>query len=135
MNPKIILITFLTFLISNLSAQDILLEEDFENGSFPENWSQTTNATDGGWLVGTNTELQSNDFPIVANTQMLVTNDDACNCDKSVDYLIFPQMDLTNYSTIFFTADFFYFQLSYQGAQESLSFVYRNSEAESWNVL
>ena len=135
MNPKIILITFLTFLISNLSAQNILLEEDFENGSFPENWSQTTNATDGGWLVGTNTELQSNDFPIVANTQMLVTNDDACNCDKSVDYLIFPQMDLTNYSTIFFTADFFYFQLSYQGAQESLSFVYRNNEAESWNVL
>lgn len=135
MNPKIILITFLTFLISNLSAQDILLQEDFENGSFPENWSQTTNATDGGWLVGTNTELQSNDFPIVANTQMLVTNDDACNCDKSVDYLIFPQMDLTNYSTIFFTADFFYFQLSYQGAQESLSFVYRNNEAESWNVL
>ena len=135
MNPKIIFITFLTFLISNLSAQDILLQEDFEDGSFPENWSQTTNATDGGWLVGTNTELQSNDFPIVANTQMLVTNDDACNCDKSVDYLIFPQMDLTNYSTIFFTADFFYFQLSYQGAQESLSFVYRNNEAESWNVL
>ena len=135
MNPKIIFITFLTFLISNLSAQVILLQEDFENDSFPENWSQTTNATDGGWLVGTNTELQSNDFPIVANTQMLVTNDDACNCDKSVDYLIFPQMDLTNYSTIFFTADFFYFQLSYQGAQESLSFVYRNNEAESWNVL
>ena len=135
MNPKIIIITFLTFLISNLSAQVILLQEDFENGSFPDNWSQTTNATDGGWLVGTNTELQSSDFPIVANTQILVTNDDACDCDKSVDYLIFPQLDLSNYSTIFFTADFFYFQLSYQGAQESLSFVYRNNEAESWNVL
>ena len=120
MNPKIIIITFLTFLISNLSAQVILLQEDFENGSFPDNWSQTTNATDGGWLVGTNTELQSSDFPIVANTQILVTNADACDCDKSVDYLIFPQMDLSNYSTIFSLLTFSIFNLAIR-AHKSLS--------------
>ena len=121
--------------MSNLSAQVYFVQEDFENGEFPNEWSQTTNATDGGWLVGTNTELQSGDFPIPATSQMLVTNEDKCDCDKSVDYLIFPEMDLNNYSTIFFKADFLYFQGTYQGAQESLSFVYRNNEADNWTVL
>ena len=84
MNSKVLLLTLLTFLMSNLSAQVYFVQEDFENGEFPNEWSQTTNATDGGWLVGTNTELQSGDFPIPATSQMLVTNEDKCDCDKSV---------------------------------------------------
>ena len=70
MNPKIILITFLAFLISNLSAQDILLQLKILKMVVFLKISQTTNATDGGWLVGLILTYKV-DFPI-GYTQMLI---------------------------------------------------------------
>ena len=44
------------------SAQTIILEEDFEDGTMPSGWTQTTNASDGGWLFGTAGQLSSTYF-------------------------------------------------------------------------
>jgi hypothetical protein len=42
-----------------------LLDEDFEAG-IPSTWSQTTLATDGGWIAGTSTTLSSSAMPFAA---------------------------------------------------------------------
>ena len=35
-----------------LSAQTVLLQENFDGGALPDGWTQQTLATDGGWLGG-----------------------------------------------------------------------------------
>ncbi|MFT7588748.1 MAG: hypothetical protein ACI959_000960 [Limisphaerales bacterium] len=101
------------------SAQTILLE-DFEGGGFPSGWTQTTFASDGGWIIGT--DLSSAYWPLPAHTTYIATNDDACNCDKSADRLISPAMDLTAYSGSGVFVEFVtsYDMITYGGATEEV---------------
>jgi hypothetical protein len=71
-----------------VAGQNVLLSEDFELGILPLGWTQTSNASDGGWLLGNYTALQSTYWSIAPHGNFIATNDDACDCDKSVDYLI-----------------------------------------------
>ncbi|HRI62528.1 MAG TPA: hypothetical protein PK228_22460, partial [Saprospiraceae bacterium] len=63
--------------IYSLPAQ-ILFQENFEADSLPAGWSVETQATDGGWNVGTPTALSSQYFTIAGNGSLRVagTNDD-----------------------------------------------------------
>ena len=73
-------------LVGSASAQ---YSEDFEGTTgtaLPSGWTQVTNATDGGYLSGT--DLSSQYFPIPAHTRYVGTNDDACDCDKANEQLI-----------------------------------------------
>ncbi|GAB4403614.1 MAG: hypothetical protein OHK0053_28580 [Microscillaceae bacterium] len=74
-------------------------EEDFEAG-LPASWSQETQATDGGWLPGTAGSLSSAFWTIPAtnNTNIVATNDDACNCNKEQERLITPIFDLSGFA-------------------------------------
>ena len=91
---------FITFLSFNyVFAQNIILEEDFEimsQDNLPELWSQYTLSTDGGWLHGSSNELQSDWWSIEPHGNFIATNDDACDCDKSEDYLILPPLDFND---------------------------------------
>ena len=71
----------------------IYFSEDFESGI--SGWSQITNATDGGWLFGSNL-TSSSLFQIPSHTIYAATTDGACYCDKSNDWLISPAIDLSN---------------------------------------
>ena len=81
-------ISIVFFLFAQFPAfgQTILLNEDFEGESLPEGWSQQTLATDGGWLMGTSGQLQSDWWSIAPHGNFIATNDDGCDCDKSADY-------------------------------------------------
>ena len=118
---KQILCTAMGLTLGLLAHSQIIVEEDFENG-MPSGWSQTTLATDGGWLAGTNSSLGSQSFPITAHTNILATNDDACDCDKSQDILSTNSYDFSSYSgeSIRISMDVFYYLGTYQGATESL---------------
>jgi len=98
----------------------ILLQEDFEDPTLPAGWNILTNATDGGWKIGTASVLSSQYFTISGNgsVRIAATNDDDCNCDKSQDYLITPPLDLTGFSAVALTFDMFYGENSYQGITE-----------------
>lgn len=98
----------------------ILLQEDFEDPTLPAGWNILTNATDGGWKIGTASVLSSQYFTISGNgsVRIAATNDDDCNCDKSQDYLITPPLDLTGLSAVALTFDMFYGENSYQGITE-----------------
>lgn len=115
-------------------AQTFLLQEDFQSG-LPGTWSQTTLATDGGWLAGTGTALSSSSFTFPAHTNIVGTNDDDCNCNKSADRLISPSLDLTGYSSLYAKFDLFFYNGAYQGAQEVGTFAYSTNGGSTWTSL
>ena len=99
----------LIFLLSGLHGQ-VIFEEDFETGSIPTGWTIQTNATDGGWKVGSAASLSSQYFPILSNgsPNIAATNDDQCNCNKSSEYFITPPIDLSAVSAAVLRFDSYY---------------------------
>ena len=93
---------------SFIQAQ-LIFQENFEGPGLPVDWTQITNATDGGWKVGTPEALSSQylTFPTNGSVQIAATNDDACNCDKSQDYLITPFLDFTTLPEVVLGFDMF----------------------------
>ncbi|MDC3337478.1 dienelactone hydrolase family protein [Flavobacteriales bacterium] len=133
-NGFAVIIVFILYSTTSLS-QVILLDEDFQLGTLPTGWSQTTNATDGGWLLGTNTSLQSVYWPIAPHGNFIATNDDECDCDKSEDYLITPPIDLTGISAAVMQFQNYFDGESMFGGTETATVEYSVDGGASWNVL
>ncbi|MBK7888878.1 MAG: Omp28-related outer membrane protein [Bacteroidetes bacterium] len=123
MKKQLLMALFVAGSLGIAQAQTNILTEDFEGGSVPAGWSNITQATDGGWVVGNNVSVQSTSFPIPAHTLMAATNDDKCNCNKSNDIFLTPPMNLTTFSTVFMSYECFYFNLAYQGLVEEAKIV------------
>ncbi len=122
--------------LSCIHAQIIFLE-DFEGGDIPVGWTNQSNASDGGWKVGSPASLSSGFFGIISNgsSQIAATNDDDCDCDKSNEALITPPIDLTtNQSTVILKYEVFYGDQSYPGAQEDATIAV-SADGMSWEVL
>ena len=119
----------------SLSAQ--IFTEDFEGGTMPTGWAVTTQATDGGWNVGTTATIGSQYFPFSGNnTQFAGTNDDDCNCDKSVDFLTSADIDLSNETgAVFMSYKQYFFALSYSGSQEVGTIKVSTDGGTSYSVL
>ncbi|MFT4666953.1 MAG: polyhydroxybutyrate depolymerase [Polaribacter sp.] len=118
-----------------ISAQTILLSEDFEDPIFPSLWDQATNATDGGWLLGTNTALESEFWSIAPHGNFIATNDDACDCDKSTDYLILPPLDLSASTVVALEFQNYFDGGSLFGGTEVATIEYSLDNGISWNIL
>ena len=116
-------------------GQTILLEEDFEGLTFPLGWTQTTNSTDGGWLLGTNTLLQSQWWTIGAHGKFIATNDDECDCDKTVDYLIMPPLDFSSLTSVVLQFQSYFDAGSLNGGTEVATVEYSLDNGVSWNLL
>ena len=116
-------------------GQTILLEEDFEDLTFPLGWTQTTSSSDGGWLLGTNTLLQSQWWSIGVHGRFIATNDDECDCDKTVDYLIMPPFDLTNLTSAVLQFQSYFDAGSLNGGTEVATVEYSLDNGISWNLL
>jgi len=118
-----------------LVAQTIF-EEDFNGGSLPNGWEIETLADDAGWIVGTPSSLSSQFFEIANNNSgnIIATNDDECNCDKSEDRLISPAIDLSDVESAVLTMDLFYRNDEFQGNQEEAA-VYVSTDKENWEKL
>jgi hypothetical protein len=98
---KNILLTALLLAIfgvkQNYLHSQVFFTQTFEGtmgaNGIPTGWSETGLSTDGIYTVGTNANATSAyvTFPAaIQGTKFAYTNDDACNCDKSVDRLILP---------------------------------------------
>lgn len=117
-------------------AQVVLWQENFDaSNSLPAGWSQTTLATDGGWKVGTTSALSSQFFPITSRAGNIVaTNDDQCNCNKSNDLLKLPVLDFTTAAEPFLLFDLFYAGATYQGSTEEL-YLMSSENGVDWTVV
>jgi hypothetical protein len=121
----------------SVANAQVLWEEDFENGTtLPAGWSQTTLADDGGWKIGTGPELASQYFPVPDfQGNMIGTNDDGCNCDKSADFLVLPDFNLSAVTSAWLTFDVFFIAGVYQGAAESLTIRVSTDNGANWTNL
>lgn len=120
----------------SLSAQ-IFFNEGFEGG-LPSGWSVVSVATDGGWLVGTASDLSSSSFAIPDNgTNVAATNDDGCGqtCNKMNDLLVLPTVDLTSVSELVLVFDAFFFDETYQGITEDADVVYSLDGGATWTSI
>ncbi len=129
--------SFFALLLSSAFAQVPILEENFNAATtLPAGWSQTTLATDGGWVVGNPESLSSEYFPILPKSgKVLATNDDACNCNKSTDLLILPGVNLTGVTSPFLLFDLYYWNRLSEGSQESLTLQASTDNGVTWTAV
>ncbi len=127
----------LVFFLFVLQANaQVLVNEDFEGGALPTDWSIQTNASDGGWLFGSASDLGSAYWTFADNgTLVTATNDDNCDCDKSADYLIMPPQDLSGISALTLSFDMNFPGGTYQGATEHAYIEYSTDGGNSWTQL
>ncbi len=137
---RLLITAFIFFIGSYSFSQNVLLSEDFENSSLPPEWSQYTLSNDGGWINGNNEDLQSEWWTIQANGNFIATNDDACDCDKSKDYLILPLLDLSSVDYAIMSFSTFFSGETFQGSTELATVEYAFANGEpleelEWTVL
>lgn len=131
------LFTISALLIGGLAfGQTTILQEDFESG-LPGTWTQSTLASDGGWLAGTASSLSSSSWAIsTANaSDILATNDDGCDCDKSADRLISPLLNLSAVSGARLSVDVFYNEGTYSGDTEEAYIQISTNGGSTWTNL
>lgn len=115
-------------------GQSTIQSWDFNSG-IPTGWTQSTNATDGGFGAGSASSLSSQYFTITdPGSNIVATNDDDCNCDKADEYLITDTLDLSNYSALHVTFKSFYYEGN-NGGQEEAEFVYTTDGGSTWTFL
>ena len=134
---KILLSLAAVFAATGLMAQgqSVIYSENFDNG-IPSTWTQTTNATDGGFLGGNSTSLSSQYFSFTnPGSNFVASNDDGCNCDKSNEYLTTDVIDLSGYSVMHATFKSFYYGATYQGATEVAEFLYSTNGGATWTSI
>lgn len=120
MKKQLLTLTLLLLGVIFLQAQ-VIFEEYFEADDLPSGWTIETNASDGGWNVGTTGSLSSQSFNVPDNGSgnVIGTNDDDCNCDKSADYLITPAIDLSGQTSVVLKVDIYFTGNTYQGSTET----------------
>ena len=116
-------------------GQSTIQSWDFNSG-IPTGWTQSTSATDGGFQAGSASSMSSQYFTITdPGSNIVGTNDDDCNCDKSDEYLITDTINLSNYSALHATFKSFYFGATYNGSTEAAEFLYTTNGGTSWTSL
>lgn len=123
--------------IISICQSQIILEENFESGVVPAEWSRTSNAYDGGWLVGAPATLSSQYWMIAANgsNAIAATNDDNCNCDKSLDYLITPALDFQGLTGVTLSFDMFFGKGTYNGFTEQATIEVSTDGGVTWTEI
>ena len=133
------LVFFIFFLSFNsVFAQTILLDEDFSTTTqdgLPDLWSQYTLSDDGGWLNGMSNDLQSEWWGIDPHGTFVATNDDACDCNKSEDYLITPPLNFGDVDNAILSFASFFSGETFQGNTDRATIEYSLDGGDSWIVL
>ncbi len=130
---KHILFFVLSILTISIAQSQIIFEEDFESSGLPSGWSIQTNASDGGWIVGTPAALSSEYWQVPSNgsARVIATNDDKCNCNKNNDVLITPVIDLSGVTAAVLNVELYFIKGEYQGAVEE-AYILINTDGVNW---
>ncbi len=121
-----------------LWAQGTVVWSENFDGLFalPPGWSQQTGATDGGWKVATTLAHSSSNFAVPNRPgNVLATNDDRCNCNKSNEVVYLPPLDLRGYAKLSLLFDLYFLRRSFQGWRESLKVLASTDGGATWAEL
>ena len=119
--------------IATLNVNGQALSEDFESGTLPAGWTIESNATDGGWLFGS--DLGSASFPIPAHTSYAGTNDDDCNCNKANENLITNAFDIPGFGISVLSFAYYFVDGDYNGDNETAKVMISTDAGTSWDEL
>ena len=97
---KTSLMMCVSLLLVNTANSQIFFTEDFQGtmgaNGLPAGWTEAGLSTDGIYDVGDAAMANSAGYwPVPAHTLFAQSNDDACNCDKSIDILVLPVQDFS----------------------------------------
>ncbi|MDB4655469.1 choice-of-anchor J domain-containing protein [Flavobacteriales bacterium] len=134
-HTKLLSVVILMSSLFQCSAQNVLLDEDFENGTLPVGWTQQNNASSNGWLLGTNTQLQSQYWDITDHGNIIATNDDECDCNKRRDYLIMPAFNLSAVSGAILQFENYFDGGTLFGGTEVATIEYSTNGGTDWTIL
>lgn len=118
----------------------VIWSEDFNTFStLPPGWTQSTNASDGGWKVGTTSAIGSQYFAIPSRAGNVAgTNDDKCNCNKANEILVTAPIDLSSQQSgadLRLLFDLFFYNATYGGATETLILRVSKDGGTTWTDL
>lgn len=122
--------------ISMFSQTIVIWSENFNDTTLlPATWTQETFATDGGWLVNDDATASSAYFQIPdADSLVLYTNDDDCDCDKSNDLVKLPAFNLVGVDNPYLVFDLFYLQATFSGYTEKIELLTSVNGGMDWDV-
>ena len=72
---KSLLVISIVLLTFSIHSQNILISENFEDNNLPNGWTISTNASDGGWNMGTAQNIESQWWEIANHGKIIGTND------------------------------------------------------------
>jgi hypothetical protein len=132
---KQLLFVFALLTCGAINAQ-VYLTENFNAAgtAMPDGWSFTAaDATSDGWSRNTSASLSSQAMTFPDNgSKILGTNDDACDCNKSADRLIFPSVNLSSATNPFLVYDQYFQNRAWEGAQESAKVQVSTNGGSTW---
>jgi hypothetical protein len=112
------------------SEQVIVVYETFAGCALPAGWTRSTNSQEGGWLFSDNGSSTYWTVP-PGDGCYAYSNDDAANDDGSMDYLVAPALDLTEFSSFWLIFDSYY-----DGSYSQMAYVELSLDGgTSWSVL
>ena len=78
--------------------------------------------------------LESEWWSIAPHGNIIATNDDACDCDKSEDYLILPELDFTAVENAILEFQAYYDGATFEGDTEVATIEYSLDGGVNWTV-
>lgn len=133
MKKCLLSISLLLGLILSGIGQTTILFENFDTG-IPVSWTQTANAGSDGWLAGNYSSLSSMYWNIPDNgSNFVASNDDQCNCDKAMDRLISPSLDVSPLTQVALSFDAYLNDGGQLGVTEFALVEYSLDNGVSWN--
>lgn len=111
-----------------------ILQEDFENGLGIMSTQNPSNDTP--WQVGDEATAESGPYDIASSntSDFAYVNDDDCNCDMDQVYLIFPEMDLTNYTSAQASFESYFEGNTWEGNTELAQF-YASTDGQNFTLV
>ena len=106
---------------SSMTNTITVLFEDFENGLGAFTSTNPAGGNNDPWQVS-DVNTAASQYYAIPNTnasQFAWINDDACNCNQNDVDLVFPSVDLSNYTSASLSMNTYYENNNYQGNQET----------------
>jgi len=122
----------LMIVISN--SQTVILEEDFENASsLPPGWDEITSSGFHEWSYSEAGNSHYLVIPFHSNIAYLNEGDD----DRLLpgEYLVTPNLNLSNCSAAFLSADVFFKSMSFQNETETFSIEASTDGGNTWTTI
>ena len=131
---KNLLFLFLSCSLFSFAQNVSLLKESFESGTtLPKGWQIKSVAKDGGWVVGKPSVVGSTGMPMSGNTtNVIITNEDKCNCEKLEDLLILPKMNLKGKKDVFLSMNVYFGGRTDQNIKENAYIQYSKDAGTTW---